>query len=1027
MLKSENPGTTSTSSTKTQKSLEAIAVGDGVAYSLGGSKFLKSAATNHRAKAASAEWWLSGCERFDRRLETVRMNPWRREMLYRLFDTFKLTWMDHVGTFRYFLCDTGLISSRSSTTAIAALIAYCETIMIDPLQTTDTRFAAALAIDCILPHSIPPPPPPSVPAVAAAASTRTPKRSTVPPVSTPVHTHIGWCEVVADFNLPNFQEAFMSVLYRNNEPNNPWDHTISKLLPRAGASRTFELMIWRYMDQLPLYQTQIIRIMICGLLGNYRFTGHDHRANARVRRIIYSMFHPTLIAASPEGIPQHEWLTVKAKLFYLLFSLPVGRLCLLVMREYAIYCIEGNPALRRCIDDVLPNYKEFRRHTMEGMDRVRDYLNENLFVLDNDDGTMSWKEIDRSHPITRRQKDQIQPPPPDDDDEKDEKKKEEEGDVPHRPWQRDLHFITEESYKKIKEDSYRKPGLSEIETFRKAAGKCPPSVAFIRNVPIHLQFCLTGDPTPNEKCDTTRKANRLKKKEEKQKSTPTEKKKKGPKKKKKRSHDDMDDDDDDDEPVARRPMEGDIAYDARIAHRKATKEAEEEEEEKNQLGQARAARDELHRASIKEQLGAEIAARILPRELGLATPGVIMLTRSRITVEHDIFMRRHLGTINPRMFTNRYVFMIICELIIRCGASPGGVIRFKQLANHATDSRYPGRVWDILLRDISMPYPYTYNLLLAACGMWSGNGGGYRLFTQNLYEDAHLNQLRAIGARFQSPVDEKTGLPLAISEDMAAFYWCKVCGTIYTVGYDTIRSKKYRFTHGLRGCKVDTATWRPYCKNDFEHGSSNCQGQPLEHETEVPGKVLHLGGKLYTVCTQPRCGMLFKVDNNYTSYNSRGPRCFFCTIEHIAARHTIPVHIQRLLQNWIRPSGVLENDIPSAEENLPPLKCAICERTLALNKHIYIFGVGIYVCNKRNHGTVRWAEKIRTKLERISIPTLVDDTLAAAAAQERHERVKRLVLGEREEFKRRSDAIKARQSIAAANRQKSQDLQNNRR
>jgi hypothetical protein len=941
---------TSSSAPKNKRkrdSLEAVSLGNGMGLSMYTSKFLKGAAGEHKKQLADPQWWKIGSDGFESRLKTVTSNKLDHAYLYDLVSPLRMLWEGRETNLANILFRIRGVSSHYEHTA--NLIEHLEVCMNDCTRTEAERYAAALGIDLCLPYL---------------------KDNNRPGFIQKWQVPAGFTGVVAGYNLPNFQAVFVSTLGRNNEPTNAWLHLMSKVFPRAGASRTFESMWLRYMCKVVLLQTQSIQILVCGLLGNYRGTNPSCRANAHVRRVVNAMFHESAVNAPPvDSVPNIEiWNTVRAKLFYLLFSLPISRLCLLLMREYAFYDIEDNPALYDKAVDMLPHYHELRELTMAGMDEVRCYLNANLLTPG---GTMTWQEIDNAKPTDRKDREEEDGDSEDDEEEEEENEEKNVKLKTHRPWQCRLRDITELCYKKSKEKSYRKAPLPDIENFKKAVGRCTPTMGFLPAAP-KMKVYFTGEPTPNEKCEYTRRARREKKKAA---ATAAPMPPPPPKshEKKEAKGDASLESSTSDAPLPKNLT----AHIAKVASASALEEA------KSEAAKARARLesnriDAIERDYVRMELGPIYERRVLRREAGAKTPGAVPLTRDRITIQHDVFLRKHILAARSLLgitTSTPVVFQLVCQLIARCGASVEGIQRLIQLANSWSVGTFSRRAWEDLLQHASNVFPYTYNLMMASCGIWCG-GGGFQLRVYPLSQEMRAAQLKSTAYRFRVPVEAKTGLPTHLSEGQTTFTWCEVCGTIYTVGFDTIRSKKHRFTHGLQGCVVDTKTWQPYCKNTLRIGSTYCKNQPLRRYTGLPGNAVEMGGKMYTICAQPKCGMLFLMDSNYTSHNRHGPRCFFCTIEYVASKHRLPSFVLRLLQGWIRPSCVMEDDdTPDSDKLHPPKTCLLCEKSLSLNDPIHIFGVNLYVCNHKSHGVKHWKAKAVARIVKHGIPLLIDENV----------------------------------------------------
>ena len=81
----------------------------------------------------------------------------------------------------------------------------------------------------------------------------------------------------------------------------------------------------------------------------------------------------------------------------------------------------------------------------------------------------------------------------------------------------------------------------------------------------------------------------------------------------------------------------------------------------------------------------------------------------------------------------------------------------------------------------------------------------------------------------------------------------------------------------------------------------------------------------------------------------------------------------RLLQNSVRPSGILIGESRDAECILPPLKCFLCSvKPLRLDRPIYMFTPTTFICH-RKHGVQYWEKSVRYELRRHNISTIIED------------------------------------------------------
>lgn len=116
------------------------------------------------------------------------------------------------------------------------------------------------------------------------------------------------------------------------------------------------------------------------------------------------------------------------------------------------------------------------------------------------------------------------------------------------------------------------------------------------------------------------------------------------------------------------------------------------------------------------------------------------------------------------------------------------------------------------------------------------------------------------------------------------------------------------------------------------------------------GKLLCYKDAVYTVCAQPECGMLFKINMFTATMNKYGPRCTSCTEIARDSYHNLPGFIRQLSQGLIRASGVLSAEDGKREIITASKLCCICNEEVKLDRPIYVYGCDLFVCHRtRKH------------------------------------------------------------------------------
>ncbi len=846
----------------------------GIGLAINNARFLKSASSLFKQQRAKSTWY-DDCTGFDDKLRLLRMRPLQLHDIHIHFEALLVpTFSPH---FTRLIPFSTADLSVYSTSRLDDVIGCLSDTMRDTKAPKHLQYAAARAMDKTIPY--------------LAIRQYNDRQSKLPPtergpsLAVPANNH---CSVICEANLPSFHRAYFEVVYgRDCDTTTPWHHTASKTPTRAGVSRIFSDMYYRYMVAYPGFMEQAVFITICGFLGNYETT--KDRAGPWLRQITQAIFNPTIVPLDPILCPPDQWPSTRQRFFALLFSQPLDRLSVHTTREYWFHLVATSPALSIHYRKIIPNYDDVQAATFDTMAQVRAYLESNLLHAS---GTITYEEILAAKPLIKRK-----------------------GGA--RKWQKELAYITDSGYEKCKGFSFRRtvaPPLSELRTVH---GKIPATLAWVAKTGSSVY--MDGPPSADEKCSMTRRAKRLRQAQ----SNPS----------------------------------------ATLANRA-----------KAERYVADLAADFDSRVDSGE--AGPLFSRIFDGVTGSASEDCIPVTRDRIIGHHDRYLRMTIPHI-PDYLSSQDVFEIVCELIKDCGASRLIIERLVQVTSPITHSGTNDRL-TVLLGAIRTLGPYTYNLAQVAAGIRESGCG---LSVYALPIEIQINQRRALATRYHLPPDTDV-MPLIPTH----FFWCGVCGVVYSVGYGTIRSKKHRFSHGLQEVEMDSSTGEVYCNDNTTVGSVSCQDQPLSR-VRIDGYVLRLNGASYTICAQPMCGMLFKIEPATATSTSYGPQCLRCFAESRRHHYSIPRFVSSVLQTRYR-------ETPDSEELIPPpLLCFLCDRRpLRLNRDITIMGKNTFICHRPFHGVLRWKHLLYETLKREGHSTLIEEEGEDAEPTETEMRVRVLAV-----------------------------------
>ena len=916
--------------------------------------------------------------------ETQRSFQWSfhgRSLLIDYLNSLRMP-VSPITTFATLLLEQKIIQHASITHTVKTLVDLYQ----QRATTSHAKYSIQLAVDCCLPY--------------LTAIRYNLERS----LASPVVMAPGWTGCVHAGSLPDFHLELCDSLYTKMAITDvPAHHVISKLFPRAGMPRKFAQILWKYIQQDSVFMGKISRILMCSLLGNYPFVEPQQHMDVGYRAFVYHMFSPDVVL-SPRvfsgsvSVPHvtdaadTQQRNAMRRLFALLFSEPLVRLVLLAMREYAIYIIETSPVLLRHVQ-ALFNYTNFRKHVLNGMRDVRSYLSANICFETREDDTEKEEEEGKKKKKKKKTMTVAEimasvPWDPNSDPDT------------AREWQKELHVIVKQAYENTKRCAYRKDRACIFKQFRSVKGRFPPGT---RWVPRHERHVYLRDPaTADERCSATRRRSRIAKR----KSASTTAAQEGdeedaegdeeskeevvsvaavPRRRNKRARvaeEELAPEDDD----SLRPLaivgsgESDLSDALHTETVTYVRRTMASDERKLEMEAQQAKEDDAEEKAIQEELGEQVTnvtdgiPWVVPRHRVGEVRDAVPLTRDRITMEHDALLRRF-SEMLPREISDDKAFECICMLLPHLGASTSGIREIKRVAEMFSAGVLTGKEWDSNIMRIRASFPYTYNLVIASAGIWTQQ---CRVSLSQLPRDIHVAQLRAVAVRYNIPLPRSIDLaPEMLPEIPVALHYCKVCKRIYSIHRNRSRASVSRgtYTNGLQDVSACLITGQVFCHRPIVTGSASCLAQPLE-SIRVDGKIIEFGDQLYTICPQPNCGILSVIDHYSVSYNEHGIACSACTEKRKTLLHSLPAYIIRVLQNWIRPSGVAPRESIEAEMILPPLKCFVCGRDLKLNQDIEVWGRDTFICKRHYSGaTARDMKRhIHYRMGCLGIENSVTDT-----------------------------------------------------
>ena len=236
------------------------------------------------------------------------------------------------------------------------------------------------------------------------------------------------------------------------------------------------------------------------------------------------------------------------------------------------------------------------------------------------------------------------------------------------------------------------------------------------------------------------------------------------------------------------------------------------------------------------------------------------------------------------------------------------------------------RVWLEKTANLSRAYPYVYNLIMAACCMWTHHQNIQWLPLPVHYREG---QLAAMAARIglMTHIGTKAAIPTSVPDFAIQFVLCGVCNHIYSMPRQFSTCNKQTYTEGHRDMRVDTHTGVFYCEAKKTSWNRACVTTPLVNICLVGRILFHKQTRAYLLCPQPGCGLPMQVDTASSAYSRHGIACSRCT-------ELIDIRMEDALR--FENAGYLSLD----------KRCIICNVLMVRATAIHVFARGCYVCNR---------------------------------------------------------------------------------
>lgn len=242
-------------------------------------------------------------------------------------------------------------------------------------------------------------------------------------------------------------------------------------------------------------------------------------------------------------------------------------------------------------------------------------------------------------------------------------------------------------------------------------------------------------------------------------------------------------------------------------------------------------------------------------------------------INHSVEMLFRSSSLTPPQ-----IFFKVLDVLQACGLNDTqtrivkAVVRDLQ-TGAITAREYKQRFWSLREK-----IPHAYNLLQTAVEL-TREHQRVRVICI-LSADTIKRQLDAIACRFGTT-------DCTFPRDSVLFYYCHVCGMIYSLLRDYSTSYVNNYRHGLREAFLSYLDDQVHCRRTKKNHRGACGKEPLKCISLI-GILLYYCGKKILLCPQPRCGMPMVLDSSLDGrpgqktkpiFNEWGPMCYDCAFK----------------------------------------------------------------------------------------------------------------------------------------------------
>lgn len=755
-----------------------------------------------------------------------------------------------------------------------------------------------------------------------------------------------------------------------------------KLLPRKGAPRRFTPILRLYMSEDPALMREIVEITLCSLLGNYRHCRPDSRADLPMRLAFYRVCMPRTMHNYEIGS------SVSYHLRRILMAMEVEKLSFFALREYLIFLVDDDPALRKQMNRLFL-YEQYRDTVINTMASVRVYIRTNL---SHPSGSMTEHKINEGIHIHR------------------------------------LQSMLRSKYQQIvDDDSYRKSQPSPLVQFKNVRGEIPPTLEWARRLNLQVHYCSA--PTADEKGSATRSRTMKRKKDKLNAADAKESKRQSGR------DDDGDDGDEDGE-----EEEEDIDLEmARLELEMAESAAAAAASSSSGIGRGRKNRknemETMMRYSrlvlakkAQEVEEAKSGTTVSKKATTTATGATkwrvhgmyeprskdsVAITRDGVQVSHCRDLTELIGRIDPDLPVVQ-AFQLILVMLHAFGAPTDALLQFEEVGlKRYYDGLDTLEEWKGKVARLRAWYPYTYNLLQTAVVLWTRHRSIRRYALPLHYL---VGQTRAIASRYGLPYGyteeqkrewESLGIDVSAATDPpielspvpehlprlpCMFTYCGVCQRPYSIVRRQLspskkegKRKKADPTIGYVDATVDLLNNNVYCSRQRSVMHDKCGRVPLSSICMLGFEIIYRRQTLM-LCPQPGCGHAAVMHPTNTTFTRHGMACYTCTMKTRSEKAAIPTGIMDVYEQLAKyrdtakerksqirkrrklpdhtkeeeEEGVDERENDGEDEEKDGIcQCFLCKRKMSSGRHIIVIGINTFICD---HHPGRYVEYVRRGL-----------------------------------------------------------------